>query len=293
MEFLQLKYFQAVAQVENMTKASKMLNVSQPSLSNAIQRLEKNIGVPLFDRHGRSLKLNIYGQVYLKKVEEAFMLLNDGEREIREMAGLDHGQLTICIMLPHILPTLLQNFLTLYPNIRISQRQFNSTLEMRTELEKTNIDFCLSTSPIIGPDIEWKTLVEEEMCLTVPRNHRLATRESVQLSEVADEPFIALPAKSNARQITEEYCRQAGFLPQVAFELEDVSAIQTLVAMGLGVTLTIPLTLGHQPANNDNVQLKITAPTCIRQFGIAWNRRHYLSKAALHFLAFAEDFFRT
>lgn len=291
MEFLQLKYFQAIAQQENMTKASHLLNVSQPSLSNSIQRLEKNLGVPLFDRHGRQLKLNAYGKVYLGKVEEAFRALEEGETEIKEMAGLYRGQLRICMMLPHILPTLLKEFLARHPHVRISQRQPSTTLEMRKELEKSNMDFCLSTYPITGPDIEWLTLVEEEMRLTVPKNHPLAVRESVHLSEVADEPIISVPVSSTFREITDEYCRQAGFEPNIAFELEETSAIQTLVEMGLGVTLTLPLSLGTRALNKETVQIKIVDPKCIRTFGIAWNRKHYMSQAAVHFLDFVKEFF--
>ncbi|MBD7969409.1 LysR family transcriptional regulator [Paenibacillus gallinarum] len=291
MEYLQLKYFQAVAQYENMTKASAMLNVSQPSLSNAIKRLENKIGVPLFDRHGKHLKLNPYGKVYLDKIEEAFRALGEGETEIREMAGLRRGHLTLCMMLPHIMPTLLKEFLAVYPDVRISQRQLNSTTEMKMELDKSNIDFCLSTFPIIGPDIEWLTLVEEEMSLTVPKNHRLASRESIRLSEVSNEPFISLPPRTSFRDITDEYCRQAGFEPNVAFELEETSAILTLVEMGLGITLTLPLSLGNRVHNKDTVQLKIIEPICIRTFGIAWNKKHYLSQAAVHFLQFVKQYF--
>lgn len=291
MEFLQLKYFQAVAQQENMTKASKLLSVSQPSLSNSIQRLEKRLGIPLFDRHGRHLKINAFGKVYLRKVEEAFRVLEEGETEIKEMAGLNRGHLKICMMLPHILPTLLKEFLAAHPHVRISQRQLSTTMEMRRELEKSNMDFCLSTYPITGPDIEWMTLVEEEMRLTVPKNHRFASRDNIQLREVADEPFISVPASSTFREITDEYCRQAGFEPNIAFELEETSAIQTLVEMGLGVTLTLPLSLGTRALNKETVQLKIIDPICIRTFGIAWNRKHYLSQAAVHFLQFVKAFF--
>ncbi|MBB6734543.1 LysR family transcriptional regulator [Cohnella zeiphila] len=291
MEFLQLKYFQAVARYENMTQASAELNVSQPSLSNSIQRLEKKLGVPLFDRHRRHLKINAFGKVYLGKIEQAFKALEEGETEIKEMAGLSKGHLTICMMLPHLLPTLLKEFLAVHPHVRISQRQLNSTLEMKKELERSGIDFCLSTFPISGPDIEWLTFVKEEMRLTVPKHHRLASRESVNLSEVSEEPFISLPVGTSFREITDDYCRRAGFEPNIAFELEETSAIQTLVEMGLGVTLTLPMTLGNRAFNKETVQLKIVEPTCMRTFGIAWNRKHYLSKAAVHFLQFVKQFF--
>ncbi|WP_053373180.1 LysR family transcriptional regulator [Paenibacillus sp. FJAT-27812] len=291
MEFLQLKYFQAVARLEHITKAAKQLNVSQPSLSNSIQRLERKLGVPLFERQGRQIQLNAFGKTYLKRVEQAFLELEEGEREIADMAGLDHGVLSISVTLPYVLPTLLKEFLTLYPHIRIIQRQLGSVHEMRTELENADIDFCISTTPITGQTIEWLPLVKEELCLTVPKGHRFADRESISLIEAANEPFISLSSRSNFREITDGFCRQAGFEPNIAFELEEVSAIQTLVEMGLGITFTLPLALGKRASSPETVQLKITEPLCQRTFGIAWNKKHYLSQAAIHFRQFVIDFF--
>jgi DNA-binding transcriptional LysR family regulator len=291
MEFLQLKYFQVVARLEHITNAAKELNVSQPSLSNSIQRLEKKLGIPLFERQGRQIKLNAFGKTYLRRVEQAFLALDEGRREITDMAGLDHGVISLAVLLPNVLPNLLKDFLTIHPHVRIVQRQAGSALEMRNELENADIDFCISTTPVTGPDIEWLTLVEEEMCLTVPKGHRFASRESIHLIEVADESFISLSSRYNYREITDGFCQQAGFEPHIAFELEEVSAIQTLVEMGLGVTFTLPLSLGSKASNPKTVQLKITEPLCQRTFGIAWNRKHYLSQAAIHFRQFTIGFF--
>lgn len=291
MEFLQLKYFQAVARLEHITMAAKALNVSQPSLSNSIQRLEKKLGVPLFERQGRKIKLNKCGKTYLRRVEQAFLELEEGERELSDMAGLDHGVISISVTLPYILPTLLKDFLSMHPHVRIIQRQLGSALEMRNGLENADIDFCISSTPITGPDIEWLTLVKEELCLTVPKDHRLASRNSISLIEVADEPFISVSSRSNFREITDGFCRQAGFEPRIAFELDEISAIQTLVEMGLGITFTLPLTLGSKASNPATVRLRITEPHCQRTFGIAWNRNHFLSQAAIHFRQFAIDFF--
>jgi DNA-binding transcriptional LysR family regulator len=292
MEFLQLHYFQTVARLEHMTQAAKELNVSQPSLSNSIQRLEKKLGIPLFERQGRHVKLNAFGKTYLRRVEQAFLELKEGEREIKDMAGLDHGVVSLFVSLPYVLPTLLKEFLTLHPHVRVIQRQLASALEMKNDLENAEIDFCISSTPVVGPDIEWLTLVEEELYLTVPKGHRFAARDSIRLIEAANEPFISLSSQTNFREITDGFCRQAGFEPHVAFELEEVSAIQILVEMGLGITFTLPLSLGRRASNPDTVQLKITEPYCHRTFGIAWNRKHYLSQAAIHFREFVIAFFK-
>lgn len=291
MEFLQLKYFQTVARLEHITQAAKELNVSQPSLSNSISRLEKRLGVPLFERHGRQVKLNAFGKTYLRRIERAFLELEEGERELIDMAGLEHGTVAISVTLPYVLPTLLKEFLTAHPHVRIIQRQLGSAHEIRSELENADIDFCITSTNITGPDIEWQTLAQEELCLTVPKGHRFASRESIALSEAANEPFIALSQRSNFRKITDDFCRKAGFEPRIAFELEEASSVQTLVEMGLGLTFALPLSLGKRASNPDTVQLKITDPVCQRTFGIAWNKKHYLSQAALHFREFAVAFF--
>ncbi|WP_168118998.1 LysR family transcriptional regulator [Paenibacillus sp. HB172176] len=291
MEFLQLKYFQAVARHEHMTMAAKELNVSQPSLSNSIHRLEKRLGVPLFERQGKRIRLNPFGQTYLRRVDQAFRELEEGEREVTDMAGLKHGVVTVSVTLPYVLPTLLKAFLTEHPQVRIIQHQLGSAVEMKAELENAAIDYCISTIPITGPDIEWLKLAEEQLCLTVPKGHRFAERKSISLREAAEEPFICMSSSSNFREITDGFCRQAGFEPKVAFELEEVSAVQTLVEMGLGITFTMPLSLGRRAASSKTVQLRISEPSCSRTFGIAWNRQHYLSEAAIHFREFVIDFF--
>ncbi|WP_219835009.1 LysR family transcriptional regulator [Paenibacillus sp. R14(2021)] len=291
MEFLQLKYFQAVARLEHMTKAAKELNVSQPSLSNSIHRLEQKLGVPLFERQGRQIRLNAFGRAYLNRVERAFRELESGERELMDMAGLERGIVSISVTLPYVLPTLLQEFLTLHPHVQIVQRQLGSFQEIKNDLENAAIDFCISGNPISGPNLEWQTLAEEELCLTVPKDHHLASRASIDLAEAANEPFISLSSRSNFRQITDGFCRQAGFEPHVAFELEEVSAIQTLVEMGLGITFTLPLSLGMKASSPKTTQLRINNPICQRRFGISWNREHYLSQAAIEFRSFAIAFF--
>lgn len=87
MDLLQLKYFQKVPRLEHMTKAAHELHIAQPALSMMIARLENDLGVPLFDRHGRQIRLNAYGKALLIKVEKALL----GRREITEMSGLEDG----------------------------------------------------------------------------------------------------------------------------------------------------------------------------------------------------------
>lgn len=289
MEFLQLKYFQAVAHYEHMTKAARALNVSQPSLSNAIARLEKNLGFPLFVREGRQIRLNAFGKAFLRRVERAFIELDEGERELKDMAGMETGTISLAITFPNILPMLLKAFLTKYPKVRVMQHQAFSNLEMRHQLQNAEIDFCIATAPVTGPEIEWLPLVDEEIFLSVPYGHRLADRKTIRLCEAADEPFIAMAGQYEFRKITDDFCRQAGFEPKIAFELEEASAVQTLVELGLGVTFTPVLTLKGQP-RPASVQLKIEDPICRRTIGLAWHKTHFISQAAARLREFSIEY---
>ena len=95
MDLLQLRYFLVVARREHISKAAEELYIAQPSLSRTIRRLEKEIGVPLFDRRGKSIRLNQFGQAFLEYVEQQFRLLEEGQHKVREMAGLEQGDISL------------------------------------------------------------------------------------------------------------------------------------------------------------------------------------------------------
>jgi DNA-binding transcriptional LysR family regulator len=289
MEFLQLQYFQTVARLEHMTKAAEELRIAQPSLSKTIARLEADLGVPLFDRIGRQLRLNSYGRIFLTRVETAFKELNEGKQEIQDLAGLHRGSITLAVSIPRILPELLGSFLTRYPHVHL--RQFiESTSSMKHLLEAGAIDFCISSLPVEGPDLDWKPLMTEEVFLLVPPSHPLAGRQSIHLLEVKDEAFISMNAGFGFRELTDEFCRTAGFLPKIAFEGDEPDIIGGLVEQGLGIAF-IPALSMNRISRPLLKCLQIIEPTCQRTIGLGWSKRHYLSLASRHFQEFVVDYF--
>jgi len=170
MDLLQLRYFQVVARVEHMTKAAEELLISQPSLSKTIRRLEKEIGVPLFDRQGRSIRLNQFGKACLEHTASLFQELEEGQCQVRDMAGLEHGEVSLVASSLHGLPALLHSFQLLHPfvHFHLSQR---SPTEMPQQLETGACDFCFLSTPLLKPHIKWKTLQTEEILLVVPPDH--------------------------------------------------------------------------------------------------------------------------
>lgn len=102
MEILQPQYFQTVARLEHMTKAAEQLQIAQPSLSKTISRLEEDLGVALFDREHRKIRLNAAGRIFLNRVERAFAELNEGRREIVELADQDQKNITLAVTIPRV-----------------------------------------------------------------------------------------------------------------------------------------------------------------------------------------------
>ena len=117
MDLLQLKYFQTVARLEHMTQAAHQLCIAQSSLSQTIAHLEKDLGVPLFDRQGRQIRLNPFGRALLRYGEHIFGELEDARHEIADLADRERGRIALSVVLPQILLDLLGTFRALHPHV--------------------------------------------------------------------------------------------------------------------------------------------------------------------------------
>ena len=290
-ELLQLQYFQTVARLEHMTKAAEKLQIAQPSLSKTISRLEEDLGVSLFDREHRKIRLNAAGRKFLNRVDRAFAELNEGRREIEELTDQGQKNITLAVTIPRVLPDLLGTFLTKYPDVRF-QQFLKSITSMKQLLIEGEIDYCISSVPIEGADIRWEPLITEEIYLIVPPDHRLAGRESIELHEVKDEPFISMNTGFGFRSLTDQFCLEAGFVQHIAFEGDEPAVISDLVKKGLGVAFVSELTWLHQTGSSSH-KIRITEPMCQRTIGLCWSEKRYFTPTAQQFRLFVIDYFST
>src|SRR5215510_5318270 len=289
MDLLQLHYFRTVARLEHVTRAAEELMVAQPALSKTIARLEAELGVPLFDRRGRRITLNTCGQAFLRHVERVFIEMEDGRQELADLAGLECGTVTVAATTLRLLPDLLGAFRDRYPgvNFRLSQA---STAEMQAWLVSGEIDICLASAPIVCPAIRSVALFTEEILLAVPPRHRLAGRGHIPLAEVTAEPFISVKRGYWSRDLTDEACLQAGFIPNIICEGDEPGALRSLVAAGLGVAF-LPTSSQRAGAGPEVAWLHITEPVCERTVSLVWREDHYLSAAVRRFQQFAVEYF--
>jgi LysR family transcriptional activator of glutamate synthase operon len=286
MELLQLRYFRTVARMEHMTKAAQVLCIAQPALSKTISRLEEDVGVPLFDRHGGRIRLNVFGKAFLDKVENALALLEEGRKEVSDLAGLEQGSIHLATSTLDRLSDALGEFLALHPevNLRITQASME---EMTHLVEAGEVDMCFTALLIDRPDISMVSVLKEDVYLAVPQAHRFAGRKSIRLSELAEDPFIGYKEGFPVQKMNDLLFQEAGITPNFVCRVDEPAGITSLVRAGLGVAL-----VGNCGGPNSPLSLlHIEFPICQRNFQIAWHEKRYLSLAARKFRDFLIGYF--
>jgi DNA-binding transcriptional LysR family regulator len=290
MTFEELRWFVAVAEREHVTAAAAELHVSQPALSRALARVQDHVGVPLFDRDGRRLRLNRYGRLYLEHARRALAQLDAGHDELAGATGASGGG-TVVLAFLHTLgswlvPALLRGFAAEHPGITLQLAQ-DSASEMLEALRSGSADLVLTSPRPDDPAIGWHALASEPLRLAVPPGHRLGGRRRVRLAEVADERFVAMKPEYGLRGVTDELCDRAGFTPRIAFEGDDIGTLRGLVAAGLGVALLPPPhAAGAELADPATPYLHVADRGAARELGLAWEKTHYRSPATEAFRTF-------
>lgn len=290
MELLQLKYFMKVAKVEHMTKAANELYISQSSLSRTINRLEEDLGVPLFKREGRQIKLNEYGKVFLKRVENAFYEIDQGKKEINDIKGMEEKTIVVGATITRLLPDAFQEFLKRKPNIKFKLFQL-TTKDIEKELEEGKIDFAISTPLIEREDVVSIPLKKEKVFLAVSKNHILAKRKKVKIKEIEKEAFIALTTDYSFQKNIEKLCIEKGFKPNIMFESNDVEVLFKLVLDDLGIAF-MPEYWWNEERINLPVKIEIEDILGERLIGVSWNKKEKLSKELIEFKEFLIEYFK-
>jgi DNA-binding transcriptional LysR family regulator len=267
-----LAYFAGVARTEHVTRAAREMNVPQSTLSRSMARLEQDLGVDLFARHGRTVSLTPAGRTFLTSVERALAEIARAAEEVRADADPTTGKVAfgfLHTMGAETVPGLLQAFRADHPRVRFSLVQ-NYGEAMLERLRAGDLDLCLTSPVPDAPDLVARRLDEQKLRLVVPADHALAGRRRIRLAEAADETFVTLEPGYGLRRITDDLCKEAGFKPRIAFEGEEAETLRGLVAAGLGVALLPPPAVPRPGV----AELTVTAPRAVREIGVAWLEGH-------------------
>lgn len=287
MELLQLRYFQAVGRREHVSQAAQELHVAQPSVSRAIARLETELGVPLFDRQGRRVSLNRFGVAFLRRVDRALSELDDGQRELEDAAGLEHGSVAVAAETLLTLTTVLADFLAEHPGVSFQLYQ-SSAKTMTDQLHAGEVDLCIASQPLKDPSLSTIELVREEVLLAVPPTHPLAHRKRINITALAEQPFITTRPGHWLRALADQLFTTAGLKPAIACEGDEPTAIRALISAGLGIGL-LPESSRQGATHPPVAWLHLNTRHARRTLTLAWRTDAYLSTAAQHFREIATE----
>jgi len=287
MELLQLEYFKAVADSGHVTETAQRLNVTQSSVSRTIQRLEEDLGAKLFDRVGRSLRLNDFGRAFLLRVDKALGELAQGRQEIQDRTTVDHGFVKLAVNTASTLPGILGLFRKEHPRTQFHVSMV-TTDEMLQLLTRGAVDFGLCSSMVSEPGIHCQRVLLEPIVLAVPLGHRLSGQGPVNLVELQDEPFIGVKRGFGPRELTDALCQSAGFLPRHVFEGDEPARINSLVEAGIGIAF-VP---SASRSTHDAIEyVAIADERFVRELALLRPEGHYLSRAAAEFQSVVLDYF--
>ncbi|WP_068785466.1 LysR family transcriptional regulator [Paenibacillus phocaensis] len=288
MELTQLEYFLTVARLQHMTQASKALNLTQPALSHAISKLEHELGVPLFERSGRNLELNRYGQMFMIWVERALQDLTHGIREIQEWTNPDSGVIAISylnILGVDLVPTLIRNYQQTRPQVRFELTQGNLG-DIDEHLDKGLSDLMITSRESFMELHEWIVIQRLPLFIVVSAHHPLAGRPSLSLTELSGEPFVGLKNNCGLKATILARFQSTGFTLASTYDAEDLITVAGFIKAGLGVSV-LPRTMGLELEGL--VWIPIQEEGWHWELGLKWRKDRYVSPAARRFIDYVAE----
>ncbi|WP_047151194.1 LysR family transcriptional regulator [Aneurinibacillus tyrosinisolvens] len=286
MELRQLLYAVRIAEEQSFSKAAEKLHLAQPSLSQQIAKLERELGIILFERSTNTLKLTYAGERFFESAVKILDQVEQLKKEMEDVAELKRGTLTVGslpITGTHILPLVLPIFKKNYPGVEVKLiEEATRTLEQLTARGTT--EMSLLTLPVQDPHLEWEEIWQEEIFLAVPPDHPLSGEKEVAVKELKNEAFIMLKKGQGFRTLAAKWCEEAGFTPRVVFESSNIETVKSLVAAGMGIAYVPSMMTRHQKAGLSPAYLSLRNPRPFRTLVMAYRRGRYRSQAGQAFL---------
>ena len=243
MELRHLRYFVAVAEEENVTRAAAKLHVAQPAVSRQIRDLEEELGLPLLERTAKSVRLTDAGRVFLEEARAVLQRGDDAIKAVRAVAGGTRGELHVGYapsLTVQILPRALRRFQGELPGVRVALHDL-STEEMITGLREGRLNVALMVAPegrhLSG--LRFHEIARYPICVGVAPGHRFARSRAVTLQKIVTEPFIAY-SRADYPEYHDSLAKMfapVGRVPAIAEEHDSVTSLIAAVEAGRGIAL--------------------------------------------------------
>lgn len=291
MNLQQLYYFKTIAKNENYSRSAQQLLVSQSSLSHAIAELERELGVSLFFKTGRNIRLTEYGHCFLQFIERALLEIENGKTALEILANPYLGTIKLTFvnsLSPHFIPGLVQKY---YENPKNSGIRFefseNHTYEGIQALLKKECDIGFGTNTN-HPELNYHPVYFEKLVVAVNVNHPFASRSHISLKELDGQDFIAYSPKCGTRLSVDQLLNQVEVKPHVVLEapITDIM-VASFVSGNMGISI-LPRTYGMDNFHIHLLEIDDLDST-IRTVHMFWRKEEELLSAAANFRDFIID----
>ena len=287
LELRQLEYFRMAAKLRNLTRAASELKVSQPNITVAIQKLESNLGLSLFDRSQKQFLLTAEGEIFLRRVEDALGILHDAMRELDDYKNLEKGRIRIGIppmIGAYLFSRICSDFQKTYPRLSICLYEEGS-MAIRENLEAGDLDFGIIILSDIPAVLNTFPMCSSELVTCVPTDSPLAARSTLRLSDFDGENLIVMKQGSFIRRMLADRFAAEGISPNIILETNQIQIIKRLVENGTGLACLLDC------VTQDAQNFRVLPFEQQKRFdiGLAWKKGRYLSKAASAFMDFCKN----
>lgn len=290
MNLFHLRYFVELAHTKHYTKTAQKLRITQPNLSYAINQLEEELGVPLFEKkRGHRTELTLCGERFLFDVENALQGLDKSVDYLKKNAR-GEGVIRLGLLRPlgvELMPRLTAEFLKQQEGKNI---QFIFDIERTPSLleglQNRRYDMVFCSQPEKKELFDSRIIATQELVLIVPPDHPLAQNDSIDLKKTAPYPYIFFGKDAGLRYVIEQKCREIGFTPKVAYEVDEDQVIAGLVAHSFGIAIVPYMEL----LTRLSVKIiSIENPSWVQDVYMVWNKDLYMLPAAQAFQTYVSS----
>jgi LysR family hydrogen peroxide-inducible transcriptional activator len=282
MEIHQLRYFCAVVRAGSFTRAAEQLGIAQPSLSQQIRALEKQVGAPLFERLGRSVRLTAHGESLRRPAMEILQQIAETQSSLTHLTDGVRGKLRIGVVptiMPFFVAPRIGEFMKRFPDLDL-QFVEEITPTLVESLQVGDLDIAVAGLPLRNPDIVCCEVMREPLFLAVAQNHPLARKSAVDLQDMREERFLMLKEGNCLRNDVLVTCTRAGAEPHTVFETNHLESIFQLVRSSFGLTLVPAMAAAHA----EGCTLVPLRENSFRRIGYLRARRHSVTRPMREFI---------
>lgn len=289
-----LRVFLAVARRRSYSQAARELFISQPTVSQQVQKLEKELGLNLFDQLGKKIYPTEAGEILYNYAEKIFALVTEAQSALDELTGLENGRLSLGASTTpgiYLLPGVLGGFKKSFPRAKVhleisnTHKVVEAVLANRLDLGIVGEEFALH------PELNIKHLLKDELILITAPEHPLAGTKKARPERLAKETFIMREQGSSTGLLITETLRAKSIQPDVAMNLDNIEAVKQAVAANLGISFVSRYAISTELKAGILCAVKTPGLRLERDINLIYHKDKRLSKLSLEFISFLQSFF--